>query len=82
MPSYSIQYYAGVFVAMLLAGLAILQAADPTDFGLTVVQGRWVGVVAAMLGVLAGALPSWRRPPVAKDDAGPKSNPDPMPRDE
>jgi hypothetical protein len=79
--NYSIQYYSGVFVAMLLAGLAILQAADPTDFGLTVVQGRWVGVFAAMLGVLAGALPSWRRPPVEKDDPSGTTR-DPQPRDE
>lgn len=60
MLSYQGQKTAAIVVAMLLAGLAIVQVADPADFGLTAVAVRWVGVVTAMLGVLAGFLPSVR----------------------
>ncbi len=57
--SYSQQKTAAMVLAALLAGLAIIQAA-PADLGLTPVMARWVGVIAAMLGVLAGFLPSVR----------------------
>lgn len=58
--SYQAQRYAAIVVAVLLAGLAVIQAADPTDYGLAPIAARWLGVAAAMLGVLAGFLPSVR----------------------
>ncbi len=61
--SYTIQYWAAVVVAVALGGLTFLQAGDAESFGISPVVVKWLGVVSAMLGVLAGALPSWRRPP-------------------
>lgn len=58
--SYAQQRYLAYAVAIILAGLAIVQAADPADFGLTPVMARWLGVIASMLGVAAGFLPSVR----------------------
>lgn len=58
--SYQAQRYAAVAVAVLSAGLAVILAADPVDFGLSPIAARWLGVVAAMLAVLAGFLPSVR----------------------
>lgn len=57
------QYAASIAVAALLAGLAVVQAGNAADFGLSPVAAKWLGVLSAVLGVLAGALPSWRRPP-------------------
>jgi hypothetical protein len=58
--SYAAQKYLAVAVAIVLAGAAFIQAADPADFGLTPVMVRWLGVLTAMLGVAAGFLPSVR----------------------
>ncbi len=63
MVGYKYQYAAAIAVAMLLGGLAVVQAGDPTEFGLSPVLAKWLGVAAAMLGILAGALPSWRKFP-------------------
>jgi hypothetical protein len=58
--SYAQQKRCAYAVAILLAGLAVVQVADPADFGLTPVMVRWLGVLTAMLGVAAGFLPSVR----------------------
>jgi hypothetical protein len=58
--TYRQQRYLAVAVAVVLAGIGVLQVADPSDFGLTPVALRWLGVLSAMLGVLAGYLPSVR----------------------
>lgn len=63
MGPYTAAYGAAVVVAMILGGLAVIQAGSPSDFGLNPIAAKWLGVVSAMLGILAGALPSWRRPP-------------------
>lgn len=58
--SYQTQRYLSIAVSVLLAGLAVIQLANPADFGLTPVMAHWLGVIVAMLGVLAGFLPSVR----------------------
>lgn len=58
--SYGQQRIVAIGVAVLLAGFAVILAADPADFGLTPVAARWLGVVVAMLGVGQGFLPSVR----------------------
>lgn len=58
--SYQTQRYLAIATAVLLAGMAVIQAADPADFGLSPVMARWLGVAGAMLGVLATFLPSVR----------------------
>lgn len=58
--TYAAQKRAAIAVAIILAGLAVVQAAAPADFGLTPVMARWLGVLTAMLGVAAGFLPSVR----------------------
>ena len=63
---YTLQYAGAVVVAAVLAGMAVIQAGNPSEFGLDPIAAKWLGVLSAMLGILAGALPSWRRPP---DDA-------------
>jgi hypothetical protein len=60
---YSLAYGAAVLVAMLLAGLGLIQVADAERLGISPIVKEWLGIVSAMLGVLAGALPSWRKPP-------------------
>lgn len=60
---YTLAYAAAVAVAAILAGLAVIQAGNPADFGLSPLVVKWLGVVTAVLGIVAGALPSWRRPP-------------------
>lgn len=58
--SYRHQRVAAFAVAVVLGGLAVVQAGDPADFGLTPVAGRWLAVLASMLGIAAGFLPSVR----------------------
>jgi asparagine N-glycosylation enzyme membrane subunit Stt3 len=58
--SYQAQRYLAIVVAVLLAGIAVIQVADPADFGLSPVAAHWLGVVVAMLGVLSSFLPSVR----------------------
>lgn len=61
--SYTTQYILAVIVGLLVVGLGVIQAATPADYGMSAIQFKWLGVFSAMLGVLAGALPSWRKPP-------------------
>lgn len=83
MPSYRIQYVASWTVAIVAAFVGVVAAvSDPSELGLSPVLFRWIVVCNAFLTIVAGLLPSIRRPPVANDNAGPRSNPDPMPRDE
>ena len=60
MLGYAAQRYLSIAVAVVLAGIGVVQAANPADFGLTPVAVRWLGVATAMLGVLATVLPSVR----------------------
>lgn len=60
MLSYQTQRMLAIAVAMLLSGWAIIQVADPADFGMTPIVARWLGVIMSMLGVAAGFLPSVR----------------------
>lgn len=58
--SYQTQRILAIVVGALLAGCALIQVADPADFGLTPVMVHWLNVLVAMLGVVAGVLPSVR----------------------
>lgn len=60
---YRHQYLAAVGVTVLLAGLAAVQAAGGDTLGLAPRAMAWLGIVAAMLGVLQGFLPKVTRPP-------------------
>lgn len=60
MLGYAQQRYLAYAVAIALAGWAIVQAANPADYGLTPIMVRWLGVIMSMLGVAAGFLPSVR----------------------
>lgn len=51
-----------IAVAVVSAGLGVLQVADPAAFGLTPIVSRWLGVALAMLAVLAGFLPRVQGP--------------------
>lgn len=82
MTTYSLQYYAAWGVAIVSALTGVIAAvSDPAELGLGPVVYRWIVVFNAFLTVMATMLPSLRRPPASKDDAGPRTNPDPMPRD-
>ncbi len=60
MMSYQTQKYLAIAVSAVLAGLALVQVGNPADFGLSPVLAHWLNVVIAMLGILAGVLPSVR----------------------
>lgn len=61
--SYTALYVLAVAVAVILAGLAAIQVADPDLLGLTRKHLAWAGVASAMLGVLASFLPRVNKPP-------------------
>lgn len=60
---YAVQYYAAVtvFVALLVTGA--IQLVGPDDLGLSPIVYRWIGVLATVLGGLAGVLPKLQSPP-------------------
>lgn len=60
---YAVQYYIAVFVFVTLALIGAIQIAGPDDLGLSDIVFRWIGVVGAVLGVLAGVLPKIQSPP-------------------
>lgn len=64
MDSYRVAYYAAVIVTVLIAGCAAVGALKPEDLGLNQVLVNWISkVILPGLGILAGILPSVRRPP-------------------
>jgi hypothetical protein len=65
-------------VASALTGAMLLAGGE--KLGLSDVAMAWVAVVASVLGTLNGFLPPLQRLPSSKDNAGPASSPDPMPR--
>lgn len=81
MTNYQLQYVATIVVVSLIALTGAIQLAGAADLGLSPVMFRWIGITASVLGVIQTFLPSIRRAPVKKDDAGPVGAPDPMPRD-
>ncbi len=60
---YRLQYGLSVFVAVALAIIGALQLSDPAKLGLSPIVIEWTKVVVPGLGILAGVLPSLRRPP-------------------
>lgn len=60
---YAVQYYAAIVVFVTLALIGAIQIAGPDDLGLSPIVFRWIGVVGAVLGVLAGVLPKIQSPP-------------------
>lgn len=60
---YAVQYYAAVVVFVLVLVTGAIQVAGPEQLGLSPVAGRWIGVLAAVLGGLAGVLPKLQSPP-------------------
>jgi hypothetical protein len=59
-----------IVVAVVLASMAVAQATDPALLGISPVAARWLGIVSAGLGVLAGFLPPVHRlsdPPTGSD---------------
>jgi hypothetical protein len=62
-----------IVVAVVLAMLAVAQATDPALLGISPVAARWLGIVSAGLGVLAGFLPPVHR--LSDPSSGPDSDP-------
>jgi hypothetical protein len=65
-------------IGAVLAGIGIISAGNPADFGLTPVASHWLTVVAAVLGVIGSGLPGWvkgvhdtTRKPAAEDERSP-----------
>lgn len=50
-----------IVIAVSLAMLGAVQAADPVLLGISPVMARWFGIISAGLGVLAGFLPPVHR---------------------
>lgn len=86
--SYRAQYIVGIvvaFVGIIMAAVNTVAQASPDNaamMGLSRGGLLWIAVGLMITQGLSTALPSWRRPPAKEDDAGPRGDPDPMPRDE
>lgn len=61
--SYTILYSLSIAVAVLAAVIGAIQLANPDDLGLSPVFINWTKIITPGLAVLAGVLPSLRRPP-------------------
>ena len=61
--SYQLMYACSVTVAVLAAIIGAIQLANPEDLGIPLVVINWTKVIVPGLTVLAGVLPSLRRPP-------------------
>lgn len=61
--SYQVMYALSVTVAVCAAIIGAIQLASPEDLGLSPVFINWTKVIVPGLTVLAGVLPSLRRPP-------------------
>jgi hypothetical protein len=79
--SYTTLYTLAVIVTLTTAAIGAINLAGGGKLGLSDVTMAWIAVIAAVLGTLNGFLPPLQRWPSSRDDPGPKSNPDPMPRD-
>jgi hypothetical protein len=80
MTNYATLYYLAVTVTVLSVFLGAIQTAGGVQLGLSPQAMAWIAVIASALAVLNGFLPPVQRFPSSKDNAGPASNPDPMPR--
>lgn len=60
---YRWQYACSVAVAVALALIGAIQLANPDDLGISPRVVAWTQVLVPGLGILAGILPSVRRPP-------------------
>ena len=56
--SYTVQRSIAIGVAVALVILGAIQVADPSSLGINPIVARWLGILAAGLGTLAGFLPS------------------------
>lgn len=63
--SYAIQYALSISVAVAIAIIGAINAAGATTLGLQPTALAWLNVIVPGLGILAGILPSVRRPPDA-----------------
>ena len=82
MTSYRTLYVAAWIVTIAAALCGAIQIAGGDKLGLSPVTMAWIAVIAAVLGTVNGFLPPLQRAPSERDDPGPRSNPDPMPRNE
>lgn len=82
MNNYQTLYALSVVVTAALALWTGISAAGGERLGLSPLVMAWLTVIFGTLGTLNGFLPPLQRWPVSRDDPGPRSNPDPMPRDE
>ena len=60
---YAVQYYVAVVVFVMGVVIGAIQIAGPDELGLSPIVFRWIGVVGAVLTVLAGVLPKIQSPP-------------------
>lgn len=61
--AYRLMYAGSVLVAVLLAIIGAVQVADPIKLGISAQAVEWLKIVVPGLGILAGVLPSVRKPP-------------------
>ena len=68
---------------VLLVGLVVdgINVITPEKLGLPVHAGAWAALFALVCRGLQSVLPALQRTPTSRDNSGPASNPDPMPRD-
>ena len=61
--SYRVQYALSIAVAISAAIIGAVQLSNPEDLGISPVLINWTKVITPGLAVLAGVLPSLRKPP-------------------
>ena len=73
--------YAAWIVTIAAALCGAIQIAGGDKLGLGSIAMAWIAVIASVLGTVNGFLPPLQRKPAERDNSGPRSDPDPMPRD-
>lgn len=82
MTTYQTLYAFSALVTIALALWTGISAAGGEKLGLSMTAMAWLTIIFGALGTLNGFLPPLQRWPVKDDNAGPRKDPDPMPRDE
>lgn len=79
--NYRTLYVFSIIITVSLAIWTGISATGAERLGISEMVMAWLTVIFGALGTLNGFLPPLQRWPVERDDSGPKSDPDPMPRD-
>jgi hypothetical protein len=81
MTTYKLLYGAAWFCLLGILFCGGVTAIGPADLGLPSHAAAWVALFGLIFGGVQSFLPPIQRFPTSVDNAGPRSDPDPLPRD-